>query len=244
MTEKTNILALIQSELRCPKGQTNSFGKYKYRSCEDILEAVKPVLFKHDASITLSDSLEVVNVTESAVIVQEKNGGKEKETTNLHSSGRVYIKATAILAVGGERLATKYALAREPFIKKGMDPGQVTGAASSYARKYALCGLLGIDDTKDADTNEQRKESQAKAYKDKFGQGPFYYNVEKADDLAKVEGYLEDMGAGQVVEGFPLWRSESSCPKVHTKKFLLTAKEAKDCEEHFTARLLGGRNDE
>lgn len=117
----------IQSELKAPKGQYNSFGKYKYRSAEDILEAVKPLCIKYDCELTLSD--EIVYVGE-----------------------RYYIKATAKLEHEGSSPVIVTAYAREAQDKKGMDESQITGTASSYARKYALNGLFCIDDTKDADT--------------------------------------------------------------------------------------------
>ena len=122
----------IQKELKAPKGQYNSFGKYKYRSAEDILEAVKPICHKHGCLLTLSDTLE--NVGE-----------------------RYYVKATATITneSGDTRFVTAYA--REEEEKKGMDSSQITGTASSYARKYALNGLFCIDDTKDADTDEYAK---------------------------------------------------------------------------------------
>lgn len=130
-------LQKIQSELKAPKGQFNSFGKYKYRSCEDILEAVKPILAKYEAEIRLSD--EIVNI-----------------------GTRFYVKATAsFMSKDGEQTQV-CAYAREPEEKKGMDESQITGTASSYARKYALNGLLLIDDTKDEDTNELREEKKAK----------------------------------------------------------------------------------
>lgn len=122
----------IQSELKAPKGQENKFGGYRYRSCEDILEALKPLLAKHKAFVTLSDEMTEVG-------------------------GRVYVKATATMTCGQES-ASVTAYAREAESRKGMDDAQVTGAASSYARKYALNGLFAIDDTKDADaTNDHGK---------------------------------------------------------------------------------------
>lgn len=130
-------LQKIQSELKAPKGQFNSFGKYKYRSCEDILEAVKPILAKYEAEITLSD--EIVNI-----------------------GNRFYVKAKASFTSKEEATTVVYAYAREPEEKKGMDESQITGTASSYARKYALNGLLLIDDTKDEDTNGLREEKKAK----------------------------------------------------------------------------------
>ncbi|MEE1019313.1 MAG: ERF family protein [Acutalibacteraceae bacterium] len=133
-------LSKIQSELKAPKNQYNSFGKYKYRSCEDILEAVKPICQKNGCALILSD--EVVNL-----------------------DGRYYVKATATLIDGEDKISNS-AFAREDESKKGMDGSQITGTASSYARKYALNGLFCIDDTKDADTNENAQERQSRAQKD------------------------------------------------------------------------------
>lgn len=125
-------LRAIQQELKAPKNQFNSFGKYSYRSAEDILEAVKPLLAKHGGELTISD--EIIEV-----------------------GGRIYVKATCRFIEGDiERKTT--AFAREPLDKKGMDESQITGTASSYARKYALNGLFLIDDTKDADTDEHRQQ--------------------------------------------------------------------------------------
>ena len=134
----------IQSELKAPKGQRNSFGNYNYRSCEDILEAVKPLLAKHQAALTISDSIELIGT-------------------------RFYVKATAKLVdVVDGTMIENTAYAREEDSKKGMDDSQLTGATSSYARKYCLNGLFAIDDTKDADTNEyqeQQKKQEAKPAK-------------------------------------------------------------------------------
>lgn len=124
-------IVAIQSELKAPKGQYNSFGKYNYRSCEDILEGVKPLLAKHGLVLTIQDSIDLIG-------------------------DRFYVKATATITDGKEQLSTS-AYARESLDKKGMDASQVTGATSSYARKYALNGLLAIDDTKDADTMDNSK---------------------------------------------------------------------------------------
>lgn len=124
-------IVAIQSELKAPKWQYNSFGKYNYRSCEDILEGVKPLLAKHGLVLTIQDSIDLIG-------------------------DRFYVKATATITDGKEQLATS-AYARESLDKKGMDASQVTGATSSYARKYALNGLLAIDDTKDADTMDNSK---------------------------------------------------------------------------------------
>lgn len=116
----------IQSKLKAPKGQFNRFGGYKYRSCEDILEALKPLLSEYQLFINISDDIKM-------------NGT------------RYYIEATATLTDGINKVSSR-AYAREEETKKGMDGSQITGAASSYARKYALNGLLAIDDTKDSDT--------------------------------------------------------------------------------------------
>lgn len=124
----------IQQELKAPKGQYNDYGKYKYRSCEDILEAVKPLLEKYELTIKLID--EVVQIGE-----------------------RYYIKATVRLLDDKYNYIENTAYAREDETKKGMDGSQITGTASSYARKYALNGLFAIDDTKDADTNEHAKQT-------------------------------------------------------------------------------------
>lgn len=136
-------LMKVQAELKAPKGQYNSFGKYKYRSCEDILEAVKPLNAKHGVVLTVGD--EVVEI-----------------------SNRFYVKATATLVdiESGEKV-TNTALAREDDAKKGMDGSQITGTASSYARKYCLNGLYCIDDTKDADTDEYRAQQEHKPQESK-----------------------------------------------------------------------------
>ena len=123
-------LMVIQSELKAPKGQYNTFGKFKYRSCEDILEAVKPLCIKYATMLTLNDEI---------VLIGE----------------RYYIKVTATLTdCESKDFIEISAFAREADNKSGMDSAQVTGATSSYARKYALNGLFCIDDTKDADTDE------------------------------------------------------------------------------------------
>jgi hypothetical protein len=128
----------IQNELKAPKNQRNTFGGYNYRSCEDILEAVKPLLKKHGLALIISD--EVCNIGE-----------------------RYYVRAVAQLLDGEKRndnlIAETVAYAREEENKKGMDASQLTGSTSSYARKYALNGLFAIDDNKDADaTNTHGKE--------------------------------------------------------------------------------------
>lgn len=131
----------LQNELKAPKSRYNSFGKYAYRSCEDIVEAVKPLCEKYGLMLHISDSIELVGA-------------------------RFYIKAQAKLydasaPQSGEWIGS-IGWAREDETKKGMDGSQITGTASSYARKYALNGLLLIDDTKDADTDEYAKQTGRK----------------------------------------------------------------------------------
>lgn len=141
-------LMAIQNELKAPKGQYNDFGKYKYRSCEDILEAVKPLLAKHKCSLTLSDSIELIGE-------------------------RYYVKATAtIYDVDSDKSYSVTAWARESEDKKGQDASQITGTASSYARKYALNGLFCIDDTKDADTNEYAEKTKGGEERPKAKKAP------------------------------------------------------------------------
>lgn len=120
-------LITIQAELKAPKNQRNSFGNYNYRSCEDVLEALKPLLAKHECLLNISDTIECIGE-------------------------RFYVKATATITNGKGLQVSSTAYAREEETKKGMDGSQITGSSSSYARKYALNGLFLIDDTKDADT--------------------------------------------------------------------------------------------
>ena len=159
-------LIRIQNALKAPKGQYNSFGKYSYRSCEDILEAVKPLLSSYDCILTLSDEITLVGE-------------------------RYYVKATAILLNGAGDKVEVTAYAREEEDKKGMDGSQITGAASSYARKYALNGLFCIDDTKDSDTTKteakSKKSAQAKA--------------EATHTNADLELALQEMKEAKTMEG-------------------------------------------
>jgi hypothetical protein len=123
----------VQSKLKANKGQRNTFGNYNYRSAEDIVESAKPLLKENGLLMTLNDDLVLVG-------------------------DRFYVKATVTIidVESGESITTS-AFAREPEQKKGADESQVTGASSSYARKYAMNGMFAIDDTKDADTDEHKK---------------------------------------------------------------------------------------
>lgn len=127
-------LSHIQVELKAPKNLYNSFGKYKYRNAESILEAAKPLCAKHGCTLTVSDEVILIG-------------------------SRYYIKATATVQDKDGNAASATALAREDETKKGMDGAQITGTSSSYARKYALNGLFCIDDTKDPDTNEYHNQT-------------------------------------------------------------------------------------
>ncbi len=171
----------IQQELKAPKGQYNSFGKYAYRSCEDILEAVKPLLKKEKVVLTISDELQYIG-------------------------NRYYIKATATLIdTESEATISNSAYAREEETKKGMDGSQITGASSSYARKYALNGLFGIDDNKDSDTtNIQSKEEKEdkKASPKQIELIQKYYQGENLTKLLEVNNIekLEDMSINKASE--------------------------------------------
>lgn len=171
----------IQQELKAPKGQYNSFGKYAYRSCEDILEAVKPLLKKEKTVLTISDELQYIG-------------------------NRYYIKATAMLIdTESEAIISNSAYAREEETKKGMDGSQITGASSSYARKYALNGLFGIDDNKDSDTtNIQSKEEKEdkKASPKQIELIQKYYQGENLTKLLEVNNLekLEDMSINKASE--------------------------------------------
>jgi len=160
----------IQANLKAPKNQYNSFGKYKYRSCEDILEAVKPLLKENKMTLIISDTIEGVN---------NKN----------------YVKATVILTdvENGDKIEST-AFAREADNKKGMDDSQITGATSSYARKYALNGLFGIDDTKDSDgTNTHGKDkSKSPKPKSKSKDTVTTDEITVINDLIKEKGIDKD----------------------------------------------------
>jgi len=165
----------IQNELKAPKSQFNDFGKYKYRNAEDILEAVKPLCFKYKATLTLTDEI---------VLIGE----------------RYYVKATATLT-DNEKPELKIwttAYAREEESKKGMDGSQVTGASSSYARKYALNGLFNIDDTKDSDsTNTHGKDGKETTTQEVTNE-----EILKLFALAEQAGYSKDTVFKQAKEKY------------------------------------------
>lgn len=171
-------LLKVQTELKAPKGQMNKFGGYKYRSCEDILEAVKPLLDKNKLALFISD--EVINIQE-----------------------RFYIKATINLVDIDKPtdIITTSALAREEIIKKGMDGSQITGSSSSYARKYALNGMFAIDDTKESDTTNTRKKEYSdddklqiiNLIKNKINENQLKNFLEKTENEALENASIEDL---------------------------------------------------
>lgn len=197
ITEK---LALVQQELIAPKNQHNSFGKYNYRSCEDILEGLKPCLKKVKAAVTVTDEI---------VLIGE----------------RYYVKATAIFRDCEDGLTIcNTAFAREEDQKKGMDASQITGSASSYARKYALNGLFCIDDVKDADTRDNRQKEAAETAKAEAEQK----NVERQlIPEIKVAALAERCTS----EGVP---SERICKLYKVRMFSeLTEKQFYNINEHW-----------
>ena len=158
-------LLSVQNELKAPKDKKNTFGGYNYRSCESILEAVKPLLQEQGLMLTIKD--EVVNIGD-----------------------RYYVRATVLLddiSSNGEIAIT--ALAREEEAKKGMDASQITGTASSYARKYALNGLFLIDDTKDADTDEFHRTTQENGQKTNVATQP---NQPPAKKIALTQKIVDE----------------------------------------------------
>jgi hypothetical protein len=170
-------LLAVQRDLKAPKGQFNSFGKYKYRSCEDILQAARPLCNENGLVLTVSD--EIVNIGE-----------------------RFYIKATSkVTDIATGESVENVAYAREADSKKGMDESQLTGSCSSYARKYSLCGLFAIDDNKDADTEEYTQKTRQKPQEGTgYTQGQKPINDTQAQDemrkkaLAALSTKMKELG--------------------------------------------------
>lgn len=168
-SEKNTVLAKlrqVQMKLKAPKSQINSFGGYKYRNCEDILEAVKPLLDEAKLTLVLSDEL-------------------------LNIGDRYYVQATATVYDEESGQVSVRAIAREEETKKGMDAAQITGSASSYARKYALNGLFNIDDTKDADSHDNTQHVSKPTRKPKSSE----LATEKQRQL--IQQKLADQGISQ-----------------------------------------------
>lgn len=172
-------LLAIQIELKAPKNQYNSFGKYKYRNCEDILEAVKPLCLKNKAVLTISDEIK-------------------------NENGRFYVKAIATLHdTESDETILVSAFAREVENKTGMDGSQVTGASSSYARKYALNGLFAIDDTKDSDTTNTGDKGEEKP---KSGQAVEKKETKPQETVEPIKMTLEEAKALRAKNGLELDR--------------------------------------
>jgi len=184
----------IQQSLKAPKGQYNAFGKYKYRSLEDILEALKPLLKEHGMTIHLEDELELIG-------------------------DRYYVKATVHLS-DESRQVKNTAYAREPLIQKGMNESQITGSASSYARKYAISGLLAIDDNKDADNTNKNGEPKPKAKQDEIVEMAFlafeakHNNILTEPDFFHFEFDLEMFKTAIIKEFKKLPTNQASVPKI------------------------------
>lgn len=187
----------VQTELKAPKGQFNAFGKYKYRSCEDILEALKPVLNKYKLTFFINDEIVEVN-------------------------NRNYVKAT-ITIINIEKPDEQIqisALAREEETKKGMDGSQITGASSSYARKYALNGMFMIDDTKDSDSTNTHGKDKTEQEKVKDFLNSRNGMIEKLSEYVKgdkLERMLKNYGVNELFE-MKDEQLKDACKKIFDKK--------------------------
>ena len=179
-------LSNIQSELKAPKSQYNSFGKYSYRSCEDILEAVKPICKNNKAVCTINDEIVLVG-------------------------DRYYVKATAWLidTESGERI-NNIAYAREEDEKKGMDGSQVTGASSSYARKYALNGLFAIDDTKDSDATNKGEDKPKTSVKQEKSEQPKQAQKPKPEQAQKPSATFQKLTKTEIVTKYGVKNVEAT----------------------------------
>ena len=179
-------LSNIQSELKAPKSQYNSFGKYSYRSCEDILEAVKPICKNNKAVCTINDEIVLVG-------------------------DRYYVKATAWLidTESGERI-NNIAYAREEDEKKGMDGSQVTGASSSYARKYALNGLFAIDDTKDSDATNKGEDKPKTSAKQEKSEQPKQAQKPKPEQAQKPAATFQKLTKTEIVTKYGVKNVEAT----------------------------------
>lgn len=197
-------LLLIQQELKVPKNQFNSFGKYNYRSCEDILESARPIANKNNCVIVINDDIKEIN-------------------------GRYYVEATITLfdVESGEEISTK-ALAREAEPKSGMSESQLTGACSSYARKYALSAMFALDDEKDDDTRDNRQQSK-QINKPATKQKPI---DEKTKHLSSV---LSKMKTHNVSKQGILSVLKTNFNKTSSKD--LTLQEVKELDENFNNYL-------
>lgn len=191
-------LIAIQSELKAPKSQFNPFGKYKYRKAEDILEAVKPLLAKQKCTLTITDDVVLIG-------------------------NRIYVKATATIKNEKGECETTTGWAREEETKKGMDGSQITGASSSYARKYALNGLFAIDDNADSDTTndglQQATQQQTQQSAAQQSATPQYHTNDLNEGLAYLSCCVNKDNLVWVVQTYkPLTASPQFMQAVSAKK--------------------------
>jgi len=190
MSIREHLLA-IQTELSVPKSQRNDFGKYNYRSCEDVLEALKPLLKKHECSLVISDTIEHIGdrfYVKATVTFSDKETGNDSDGTPISVS----------------------AYAREADSKKGMDESQITGAASSYARKYALNGLFCIDDTKDADSMDNSKAAGSSTKPASPKKENPLVDGASADRVRKIASLAKDLGMDVVKDIYKPMKISSS----------------------------------
>nr|DAE09295.1 MAG TPA: ERF superfamily protein [Podoviridae sp. ct5cR14] len=188
-------LIAIQSELKAPKSQFNKFGGYKYRKAEDILEAVKPLLNKQKCTLTITDDIVMVG-------------------------NRIYVKATATIKNEKGECETTTGWAREEETKKGMDGSQITGASSSYARKYALNGLFAIDDNADSDTtNDGQQQTQTQQPAAQQTASPQYHPSDLNEGLAYLSRCVSKDNLLWVIQHYqPLCSNTQFMQAVSAKK--------------------------
>lgn len=218
-------LVKIQNELIAPKGQYNAFAKFKYRSQEDILEAVKPLLVKYNCTLTLSDEIIFIPGPEETYSTVIEN--KVEKLVRVQNSGRYYVKATATFTDGKESI-TMSAFAREDATKKGMDAAQVTGSSSSYARKYVLSGLFLCDNGQDADTgiytikaieNATSVEELEMIWRENK-------NMQKSDDFITAVRKRKEKLLGQCPPQVPETHKPASKPQTSADKVVEAFKQA------------------
>lgn len=189
------IVQKVQEELKAPKNQFNAFGKYKYRSLEDILEAVKPLLARYGMCITITDEI-------------------------VQLGDRYYVKATARLSDDKDSMTCK-GYAREPLVQKGMNESQITGSASSYARKYAINGLLAIDDAKDVDSTNKNGASKPKEKQDEIVEQAFFeFTTQNKGSLAEGFAFSKEKFTEEIIKHFKKLPSR----KDSIKKIVATVK--------------------
>lgn len=213
-------LLKIQQELKAPKWQFNKFGGYKYRSCEDILSAVKPLLEKYKVVLVMKDDIVEFESHIDSVSDTSKDG---KTSHTEYHWPRFYVMATATLySIDGKQIMSSFAYAREEQDKAGMDGAQVTGSASSYARKYALNGLFAIDDGVDPDSTNKWDDAPAKDSKP--AEKPWFND----GDLDKFTGFASSY-----------WDAEWGLKVIRTKYRISKAMEKKVRDLYDSLNTIG-----